>query len=181
MHSKESIFESLRIGRIIRSLILMGSFLICFSSCKIYKFSDTSVNPNIRSVSVENFPNLAPLQQPSLAPTITDKLKQRFLRETNLQVIQTDGDIQFTGSIIGYDISPVAVSGNETVAQNRLTIRVKVDCVNKIEPENSFNTTFTDGDNYDAADDLTNVEDVLIESITEKIVENIFNKAFVNW
>ncbi|MBK9636228.1 MAG: hypothetical protein IPO64_17595 [Bacteroidetes bacterium] len=44
-----------------------------------------------------------------------------------------------------------------------------------------FSQTFTDGENYDATKDLNSIEDDLITTITDRIIQNIFNKAFVNW
>ena len=45
----------------------------------------------------------------------------------------------------------------------------------------SFEQTFSRYEDYDSNLDLSQVEKDLAEKIVEMIVEDIFNKAFVNW
>ena len=162
------------------AVLFVISLLLC-QSCKIYRFTDASINPNIKTVSVQTFPNLAPIQVPSLSQIFTDKLKTKFLRESNLTVLSNGGDIDFNGSIINYNIDPAAVTQTETVAQNRLTISVKVEYTDRIDPNKSFSQVFSDNEVYAASEDISTVEDRLIELITDKLAQSIFNRAFANW
>lgn len=155
--------------------------ILLFQSCKLYKFTDASVNPNLKTISVNNIPNLAPIVVPSLSNTFTEGLKDKFLRETNLKLSNIGSDLEFSGSIVAYNIDPISITNIQTVAQNRLTISIKIECVNKIEPLKGFSQTFTDGENYDATENLNTIENRLIATITDRIIQNIFNKAFVNW
>lgn len=157
--------------------------IVCFmlTSCKLYKFTDASVNPNLKTITVNTFPNVAPIQVPALSSLFTENLKDKFLRETSLKLATSGGDIEFNGSITTYSIDPIAISNVETVAQNRLTITIRVECINRLEPTKSFSQAFTDGENYDASQDIARIESELINTITERIIQNIFNKAFVNW
>lgn len=151
------------------------------NSCKIYKFTDASVNPNIKSVTINNIPNMASIQVPSVAPLLVEKLQNRFLRETNLRMLQEGGDIEISGVIVDYYIDPVAITNTETVAQNRLTISVKIDFISKIEPDKNFSTTFRELEVYDANLSSNEVDDQIAPLILDKLVQTIFNKAFVNW
>lgn len=164
-----------------RYVLLFIGFSIMLSGCKVYKFTNTSVNPNLRTVSIENFVNQAAIQTGDIAPVMTDKLRQRFLRETNLRFVESDGDISIEGTISSYDVRPVAVSGTETASQNRLNVIVRVNYENKLEPELNFSRTFADGENFDATINLFSIEGELIENITEKIARAIFNQIFANW
>lgn len=157
------------------------AFAIILSGCKVYKLTNTSVNPNLKTVSIENFINTAAIQTGDIAPVMTDKLRQRFLRETNLRFVESDGDITIEGTITAYDVRPVAVSGTETASQNRLNVIVRVTYENKLEPNLNFSRTFADGENFDASINLFAIENELIESITEKIARAIFNQIFANW
>lgn len=169
----------------------MRSFLILFTAvaisltaltgCKIYKFTDASVNPNIKSVTINTMPNMAAIQVPSIAPLLVEKLQTRFLRETNLRMVQEGGDIEISGVIVDYYIDPVAITNTETVAQNRLTISVKIDFTSKIEPEKNFSTTFRELEVYEASRSSNEVDDQIAPIILDKLVQVIFNKAFVNW
>ncbi len=155
--------------------------IIALTGCKIYKFTDSSVNPNIKSVTINTIPNMAAIQVPSIAPLLVEKLQTRFLRETNLRMMQEGGDIEISGVIVDYFIDPVAITNTETVAQNRLTISVKIDFTSKIEPEKNFSTTFRELEVYEATLSSNTVDDQIAPLVLDKLVQVIFNKAFVNW
>lgn len=155
--------------------------LTALTGCKIYKFTDSSVNPNIKSVTINTIPNMAAIQVPSIAPSLVEKLQTRFLRETSLRMVQEGGDIEISGVIVDYFIDPVAITNTETVAQNRLTIAVKIDFTSKIEPEKNFSTTFRELEVYEANLSSNAVDDQIAPLVLDKLVQVIFNKAFVNW
>ncbi|RLD43818.1 MAG: hypothetical protein DRI86_09070, partial [Bacteroidetes bacterium] len=75
----------------------------------------------------------------------------------------------------------VAIQGDETAALNRLTIKVKIRYTSLNQPDDSFEQVFTGFEEYDANLSFGSVEDQLIEIINARLVEDIFNKALVNW
>ena len=159
--------------------ILLGVILVV-ASCKVYKFTGASVTAD--TVSIGNFPNLAPIQAEALSDIFTRNLRNKILSGTRLQIANASvAQVQFTGSIRDYYVNPATITGTETVAANRLTIVIQVDYIDTTDPDKSFSQTFSDGENYDATENLIDVEDDLIDVITERIAENIFNRAFVNW
>ncbi len=151
------------------------------SACKIYKFTDASINPNIRTIKINQFTNTSPIQTSTLSNDFEQKLVNKFVRETRLTFVKEDPDLEFSGNIVEYYIEPIAISGTETTAQNRLSIAIKVDFVNKLEQERSFSQIFRDGENFDASKDISEVNDAIVNIIFDRTVQNIFNKAFVNW
>ena len=64
---------------------------------------------------------------------------------------------------------------------NRFTITVKVKFTNSVDPDLSFEQTFSRYEDYNSNLDLSQVEKDLADKIVEMIVEDIFNQAFVNW
>jgi len=162
---------------------LMGILLLTMTlpCCKVYRFTDASINPNIKTVTIQTFPNLAAIQVPNLSLVMTNKLKLKFQRESNLDLLSNGGDIEFNGSIVNYSIEPATLSNTETVDQNRLTISVKVEYTDRIDSQKSFSQVFTDNEVYAASEDISTVESRLIDIITDKLVQNIFNRAFANW
>lgn len=164
-----------------RSLFVLVFSVLMLNACKIYKFTDASINPNIKTFSIANFPNLAPIQVPSLSPLFIEKLQTKFLRESSLGFVTNDGDISFDGAIVEYSIDPVAITNTETVAQNRLTIGIRIDYVNKLEPEKSFTNTFREQEVYQATLSGADVDNNVAPLVLDKLVQTIFNKAFVNW
>jgi len=133
------------------------------------------------TVSVKYFTNIAPLNNPSASQTFTEKLKDKFVRETPLKLIDDNGDMMLSGKIIDYNVSPVAIQQNVTAAQNRLTIAIQVKFVNKTDSKYDFEKTFSNFEDFDATKSLSAVENDLVNTICDKIVQNVFNDAVINW
>jgi hypothetical protein len=147
----------------------------------MYSFTGASISPDDKTVTVQYFPNNAPLIQPSLSQVFTEKLKDKFVSQTNLNLVNKGGDLYFEGAITGYDIKPMAIQGNDQAALNRLTITVSVKFVNKKDEKRSYETSFTRYTDYASTINLSTVEDDLIKDVTTQLVGDIFNKAFINW
>ena len=47
--------------------------------------------------------------------------------------------------------------------------------------EKNFESTFSRYRDFNSSENLSDVETVLIEEISKELLEDIFNKAFVNW
>jgi hypothetical protein len=155
--------------------------ILMIQGCGVYSFTGASISPEVQSVEVQYFPNEADLVQPTLSQVFTDALKDKFISQTNLDVLNQSGDLVFEGAIKRYTTEPVAIQGNQQAALNRLTITVEVKFTNKINPEKSFESSFTQYSEYDSGVTLSAVEDGLIQEITTALVEDVFNKAVVNW
>jgi lipopolysaccharide assembly LptE-like protein len=154
---------------------------LVFNSCKVnYTFTGASISPEIKTVSVQFFPNQAPMVQPQLSNEFTETLKDKFVRQTSLELVNGIGDLNFEGIITGYDTKPVAIQ-QEAAAENRLTITIKVKYTNALEPDQSFETSFSAYEDYPSSQNLVSVEEDLMATIIEKIVEDIFNKSVANW
>lgn len=135
----------------------------------------------LNSCSVALFPNRADIVNPSLSQEITESLKDKVISQTNLEIVAVGGDAHFEGEIVGYDTDPAAITRDETAALNRFTIRIKVKYTNKVDPKMDFETTFSHYAEYDSQQSLDAVEGELVPEILEKIIDDIFNRAFVNW
>jgi hypothetical protein len=117
-----------------------------------------------------------------LSNILTEALKDKFMTQTSLQLVQQNGHLQFDGTIVDYNTKPMAIqAGTDQAAQNRLTITIKVKFVNEKDPKANFDTQFSRYEDYSSDKNLQDVEDSLIEVIVEQLVDDIFNKAVVNW
>ena len=154
---------------------------ISFTSCGIYSFTGASIPTDAKTISVNYFNNKAAIVQPSLSQVFTEKLKDMFLEQTNLSISENEGDLIFSGFISKYQIRPMAIKANETAGKNRLTISVKVTYNNSLDSENNFEHTFSRYRDYDSTQNISDIENTLIEAITNELAEDVFNKAFVNW
>ena len=142
----------------INFLILLFAAVLCCNSCKLYKVSysttGASISPDVKTFSVDYFPNKAPLVVPYLSSLFTEKLTDYMRSKTGLsQLTDNNGDIRFEGQITEYSQRPIDIQKDEIAASNRLTI--------------------------DA--DFNSIEESLIIEILDKIIDDIYNKALVNW
>jgi len=151
------------------------------SSCGFYKFNVVSIDPSVQTVSVNYFDNIAAIVNPTLSTTISDKLRNKFISESSLDLVESEGDFDFSGSVIRYDIAPVAAQDNATATLNRLTIVVQVELECEKATKHAFSSSFTQFEDFDANKSLSDVETDLIESISENIINEIFNKATLDW
>jgi hypothetical protein len=169
-----------KISRIL-SLMLPAIFLV-ISGCKVsYSFSGASISPQVKTLSVQNFLNRAALVQPGLDQAFTDALIDKCKAQTSLEIVSNLGDVSFEGEITDYRTAPLTVAADAFAAMNRFTITVRVKFTNTVDSNLSFDQTFSRYEDYDSNLDLSAVEQDLSEKIIELIIEDIFNKAFVNW
>ena len=161
------------------TIFVISSILL--AACGVYSFTGASISPEAETVSVAYFPNNSPTVQPTLSNTFTESLKDKLISQTNMDLLNDNGDLQFEGSITGYRVKPIAIQANETAAQNRLTISVKVAFTNAFNEENNFSKSFSRFADYSSTQDLSSVETELIEQIVDELTEDIFNTAVANW
>jgi hypothetical protein len=166
-----------------RKLFYLFSLLVLASlqGCGVYSFTGASISPEVKTVSIKYFPNRSSLIQPALSQAFTEKLRDKFVSQTNLRQITENGDLMFEGYISDYRTQPVAIQGTETAALNRLTITVNVKFTNQKDEKQNFETNFSRYADYDSKKSLAEVEQTLIDEIDKQLVDDIFNKAVSNW
>ena len=160
-------------------MLIFGTILL--ASCGIYSFTGASIPPDAKTVSVQYFPNKSATIQSNLSQVFTEKLKDIFVEQTNLTLSEDKGDLSFTGYISKYQINPIAIQSNETASKNRLTIEVNVAFKSTIDTKTNFEQIFSRYSDYNSSENISEIEETLIDKISKELVEDIFNKAVVNW
>lgn len=160
------------------AIVLIVSSL---GACGIYSFSGASLHPDDKTVTIKYFPNRATLINPNLSQLFTEELKDRFVGQTNLELVDFNGDLIFEGEVVKYYTEPVAVTSNEQAQYNKLTIAVRVKYTSFNKPDFDFDMEFSRFAEYESDQLLTDVEDELSETIVKELIDDIFNKAVVNW
>ena len=151
-------------------------------SCGIYSFTGTSIQPDVKTVTINYFEYKALKVNPSLSNMMTEAMQDKFLKLTKLEQVDMDGDLEIIGEISGYDVKATAITANEQAAQNRLTVSVRINFVNRKFPEDDFeNKAFSAYADFDANESLDAVEASLCEEIIEQLCEDIFNATVANW
>lgn len=170
---------------LLRKTIMAVAVLVAASavqSCGIYSFTETSIQPDVKTVTINYFEYTAMKVNPSLSNQITEALQEKFIKLTRLELVDMDGDLEITGAVSGYDVKATAVTANEQAAMNRLTVTVKVSFTNRKYPEDDFpDKSFSAYADFDAMQSLDAVESGLCEEIVEQLCEDIFNATVANW
>ena len=169
----------LKVNTLILSAMILASIVL--QSCGFYSFSGTSIPQEVKTFSVSYFDNNAPINSPLLSQTITEGLKQKFISETNLSIEERNGDFDFSGEITSFTVTPVSAQSTDNAQLNRLTIQVAVKLVCASDDKISFEQTFSNFQDFDATLNFSDVENDLVEEISEMLIQSIFNKAAINW
>jgi len=157
-------------------------FAIILNGCKVnYSFTGASIPPEVKTIDIKYFKNNATLVEPTLSQKLTDAFRDKFVSETSLDLVNQDGDLILEGVITGYKTQPVAIQGNDQAALNRLTITIEVTYTNTIDEDASFESQFSRYFDYSSSDNLLDVQEELIDEINRMLVEDVFNKAVINW
>ena len=164
----------------IKRIIIFG-FLVFLTSCGIYTFSGTSIQPDVKTIDIGYFEYKALKVNPTFSNQMTESLKERFRKMTRLDQVDMDGDLEITGAVTDYDIRATSITANEQAAKNRLTVTLKITFKNKKHTEENFDRNFSAYSEYDSTQPLDAVEGTLCEEIIDKLVEDIFNATVANW
>lgn len=162
------------------AVFVVALAFVC-TGCGVYSFSGASIPAEAKTISVAYFPNHAQLINPMLSNDFTTALRDAMMNQTTLDMIDDGGDLAFEGEITDYKTMPVAITASQTAAMNRLTITVKVRFSNRFDDSKDFEQSFSHYEDYPSDQDLNAVQESLTATIIEALVEDIFNKALVNW
>lgn len=162
-------------------LLCLIAFIV--TACTIsYKFNGASIDyTKIKTITIKDFPNQAPLVYPPLSQKFTEALKDIYVRQTRLDLVNNNGDLDLEGEITGYDLTPMAVKEDAYASQTKLTITVRVRYANRVNPDDDFKQSFSAYREFDANQMLQQVQDQLAEEITEELVDQIYNATVANW
>ncbi|MEN0006827.1 MAG: LPS assembly lipoprotein LptE [Bacteroidota bacterium] len=159
-------------------LLLIGSAAVA-SGC--YSLSGISIDPETNTYYVEPFKNNARNVVPSLAQILTEDLKEKIRLESRLLYVDRDPDIEFKGTVVDYRVTSEAPEPGETTAINRLTIVTSIEYINTKNEDKNWKKNFPFFFDFASNVDLSNIQDEAIESISDQLMEDIFNEAFTDW
>lgn len=162
-------------------LILSLLSVLFFNAC--YSFKGISIDPRVNSFFVLLFENQASNAPPTLALDFTEKLKDKVRTETRLVLKGIEPDVEFSGKITDFRVVPVAPRPGETVALNRLEIRIKVGYLNNIDETKGWKSErdFSFFQEFPSDKELLVIQDQLVTDITKQLLEDVFNAAFNDW
>lgn len=163
--------------------IAIALICVALNSCvPSYKFNGSAINYNIyRTIDISEFPIRAALVYPPLQQTFENKLLDTVTRQTRLQEVDGNADLEMTGEITGYSLSPQSVGTDAYATETRLTITVRVKYTDNKNPANDIDQSFSAYRQFSSSLMLTDVQDDLCMQISEELVNLIFNATLGNW
>lgn len=167
----------------IKHFFLFIIILFTFEACMTvsYSFTGASINEKDKTISIKYFVNRALLVNPNLSQQFTEKMKDKFVSQTPLELVDKNGDLNFEGEITDYRTDPMSITEGQTAKMNRLTVSIRVSYESKNNEDAGFDKTFTRYADYQSDRTLTEVEDGLVTEIIEQIADDVFNESVVNW
>ncbi len=166
-------------------LLITGCLFITTSCAVQYSFQGTSTPA--KTLTIEEFYNNTDLGPANLGQTFTNRLKDYFIQNTNISIVQSNGELTLEGVITDYRITPIApVATNNSpinsASSTRLTITVKANYINTLDETMSFkDKSFSFFKDFPNDQNLADIEEVLIRQIFEQISLDIFNASVANW
>lgn len=161
--------------------------ILSLSGCGVYNFTGGNVG-TAETFRVDYFQNYATQSpgstfEPGMDRDFTQALQNRIQDQSNLTLVNQGGDLVYEGEIVEYRISPMSATAQQTAAQNRLSIAVKVRFFNNTIDDGSkdFDQRFSFFYDYPAATQLSSVKDEAHEVIFERITQDIFNASLADW
>jgi len=166
--------------------IFIFAIIIAINSCGNYSFTGASIPEGTETFQVNLFSNnsgnnVGSIYEPGLDRDFTIALQNILENQTNLQLIQSNGDLLYEGEIIEYRVSPMTSTADLNAAQNRLTISVNVIYTNFKKEEDSFERRFSFFFDYPAEQQLVSIKSEAHEIIFERLTQDIFNASLAKW
>lgn len=169
-----------------KNTILIIMLCACLSSCGVYNFTGGDIG-TAKTFQVNYFQNYATQNpgstfEPGVDRDFTLALQDRIQNQSSLDLVNNgNADLLYEGEIVEYRISPMTATAQQTAAQNRLSIAVKVRFYNKTKEDVDFDQRFSFFFDYDANAQLASVKSEAHEIIFERITQDIFNASLADW
>ena len=160
------------------------SLLFIVSGCGVYSFTGTTISPDIKTISIQNIENPTGEGPANLTQLVTNNFKDYYRRNTNLTILQQEGDLQLEGQIVSFTVSPAAIQREgelDQAALNRLTLGIQIRFTNNMNPDENFDQLFSISEDFPQDRDVTQLSPAEIERLTERLVTDVFNKTVANW
>lgn len=155
--------------------------LIAMQLVSCYSFKGISIPPDVSTFFVANLETRSTAVPVSFPAQFAENLKNKIRNESRLVYKDVDPDISFAGTITDYRISPVAPKPGETASINRLDVSIEIQFTNAKNDKENWKQTFKHFADFSANQNLLDVQDKLLVTISDQLLEDIFNRAFTNW
>lgn len=167
----------------LKTVLFILASLILMSGCSVsYKLNGASIDYNtIKTIAIETITNRAAYQWAPMAPMFNTSISDIYNRQTKLRQVKRDGDLVLSGEITSYDQTnkSVAADGYSSMVQLKMTVKIKF--TNNKRHEDDFDRSFSASREYDSSQQLSAVQEELVQQMIDDIVDQVFNATVANW
>ena len=168
---------------IIKTVMVALASVLLMQGCTVsYKLNGASIDYNtIKTITLETFSNRAAYQWAPMAPMFNNTLSDRYNSQTKLRQVKRDGDLVISGEIVSYDQTNKSISADGYSSMVQLKMTVKVKFTNNKQNNDDFDKTFSANREYDSSQQLSAVQEELVQQMIDDIVDQVFNATVANW
>lgn len=168
---------------ILKPILMILPLAVLMSGCSIsYKLNGASIDYNtIKTISIDAFSNRAAYQWAPMASMFNTSISDIYNRQTKLRQVKRDGDLMLSGEITSYDQTNKSVSADGYSSMVQLKMTVKVKFTNNKNHDDDFEKGFTSTREYDSSQQLSSVQEELVQQMIDDIVDQVFNATVANW
>ena len=125
--------------------LLAVSAIILFGCAMSFSFTGAGSldYSKYKTISVADFPIKSDYVYAPLGTRFNDDLKDLFIRQTRLKMVNANGDMEIEGEITGYNQYNQAVAADGFASETKLTITVNVRFTNNIDHNQDFEQQFS--------------------------------------
>ncbi len=165
-------------------IVLASLTVLCLlAACKVeYRFNGASIDyTKTKTIQIDNFPIRSAYVWPPMQSIFQTKLTDIYAHQTKLRQVKKNGDLQLAGEIVGFDQFNKSISSDGYSSQVQLKLTVNVRFVNNANHDEDFERQFSATADYEASQQLTAVQEELVNQMSKDITEQIFNATVANW
>ena len=146
----------------LKTVLFVFMSVCLMSGCKVsYSLTGASIDYNkTKTITLETFSNRAAYQWAPMAPMFNTTISDRYNNQTKLRQVRRDGDLLLSGEI-------------------KMTVKVKF--TNNKKHEDDFERSFSDSREYDSSQQLSAVQEELVQQMIDDIVDQVFNATVAKW
>jgi hypothetical protein len=160
-------------------IVVLAIGALGFSGCGVYSPYGAQTS-GASTFSVTDFEPAHPLVSTTAAQSLSEALRDRIQRQSTLRLVE-EGELMFGARVVGWEVRPVNVQGNETAGANRITVSVVLTYVNQRDPSLSTERPFSRYVDLPSDQDVFSSEDLLVAELGELLSQDMFNATLGNW
>ncbi|MCQ2074152.1 MAG: LPS assembly lipoprotein LptE [Bacteroidaceae bacterium] len=166
-----------------RKFFLLLTALCLLASCMVsYKLNGASIDYNtVKTIMIDPFANRAAYQWAPMTAMFNESISDLYVRQTKLKQVKSNGDLVISGEITGYDQINKSISADGFSSMIELKMTVKVRFVNNTNHKDDFERSFSAAREYNSKQQLSSVQEELVQQMIDEINDQIFNATVANW